>query len=117
MKNNHLFPYVATFLCGLIVYLVIVMATGRSEAWDDGSYYLLGIPFMCAVIFVIAYRFPVRPWRWVLAMTGGQALGALLNGSDFSLLPFAIVFMMFISIPQFITARYAASLALRKADR
>lgn len=116
MKNdNHLFAGAAAFLCGLIVYVLIVAATGRNEAWDDGSYYLLGIPFMCFVAFVIGYIFPIKPWRWALWMAGGQAVGALLNGSSLSLLPFAMVFMTIISIPQFIAARFGARSAIRKA--
>ena len=116
MKNNNdFFPYAASSLCGLAVYLAIIMATGRNEAWDDGSYYSIGIPFMCIAAFVIGYLFPVKPWRWALAMAGGQAIGALLNGSSLSLLPFAVIFMTVISIPQFIAAFFGSKLAAKKA--
>lgn len=116
MKNDtNLFPGAASFLCGLIVYLAIVMATGRNEAWDDGSYYVFGIPLMCVVAFVIGYLFPVKPWRWPLWMAGGQAIGALLNGSSLSLLPFALIFMVIISIPQFVAALFGSRVASRKA--
>lgn len=115
MKNNsHFFPYIASSLCGLAVYLAIIMATGRNEAWDDASYYVLGIPCMCIVAFFIGYRFPIKPWRWALAMAGGQMIGALLNGSSLGLLPFAIIFMAIISIPQFIAALFGARLAAKK---
>ncbi len=107
-------PAAASFLCGLVVYLAIVLATGRNEAWDDASYYVLGIPFMCIVAFVIGYRFPVKPWRWALWMAGGQALGALLNGSSLSLLPFALIFMTVISVPQFVAARFGSRMATPK---
>lgn len=103
---------VFAFLCGLIVYVAIVAATGRNEAWDDGSYYFLGMPFMCVAAFVIGYLFPVRPWRWALWMAGGQTVGALLNGSSLSLLPFAIIFMVVISIPQFIAAYLGSKRAI-----
>lgn len=118
MKNdNHLFAGAASFLCGLAVYLAIVIATGRNEAWDDASYYVLGIPFMCFVAFMIGHSFPTRPWRWALWMAGGQVVGALLNGSSLSLLPFAVVFMIIISIPQFIAARFGSKRAIAKAGR
>ncbi|MCD6681499.1 MAG: hypothetical protein LT102_12745 [Burkholderiaceae bacterium] len=113
-KDDSLFAASASFLCGLIVYISILAATGRIEAWDDGSYYLVGIPFMCFVAFVIGYRFPVMPWRWALWMAAGQAVGALLNGSSLSLLPFAIIFMTIISIPQFIAARFGSRFAIGK---
>lgn len=108
-------PAAASFLCGLIVYLAIVMTTGRNEAWDDASYYVLGMPFMCIIAFVIGYWFPVKPWRWALWMASGQALGALLNGSSLSLLPIAMIFMMVISIPQFVAARFGSRMATPKA--
>lgn len=111
-SDNHHFASAASFLCGLIVYVSIVAATGRNEAWDDGSYYLLGVPFMCSVAFMIGYLFPIKPWRWALWMAGGQAVGALLNGSSLSLLPFAVIFMTMISIPQFIAARFGSRSAV-----
>lgn len=113
--DNHFFAGAASFLCGLFVYLAIVLMTGRNEAWDDASYYVLGIPLMCIVAFAIGYRFPVRPWRWALWMAGGQAVGALLNGSSLSLLPFAVIFMVIISIPQFVAARFGSRMATPKA--
>lgn len=114
-NDDRFFPYAASFLCGLVVYLAIVATSGRNEAWDDGAYYVLGIPFMCAAVFVIGYLFPAKPWRWALGMAGGQMAGALLNGSSLSLLPFAVIFMMVISIPQFIAAFFGSRLAARKA--
>src|SRR5690554_2585356 len=116
MKNNDsFFSYIASFLCALVVYLSIVMVTGRNEAWDHGSYYVLGIPLMVIAVFAIAYHFPVKPWRWALSMAGGQMVGALLNGSSLSLLPLAVIFMVIISIPQFIAAFWGAKLAVSKA--
>ena len=117
MKNNgNLLPYAVTFLCGLAVYLAIVKATGRNEAWDDGLYYFLGIPLMCVVAFAIGNLFPGKPWRWALGMAGGQMAGALVNGSSLSLLPFALVFMVIISTPQFIAALVGSRLAKKSAE-
>lgn len=113
--DDSFFPSAASFACGLIVYLAIIIATGRNEAWDDASYYLLGMPLMCATAFFIGSRFPARPWRWALWMALGQAVGAVLNGSSLSLLPFAVVFMVIISIPQYVAARLGSKRALAKA--
>lgn len=88
--------------------MAIILVTGRNEAWDDGSYYVLGIPIMCLVAFRLGYRFPLKSWRWALSMAGGQTLGALVGGSSLSLLPFAVIFMVIISTPQFIAAAYGA---------
>ncbi|MFA7666581.1 MAG: hypothetical protein WCY32_10730 [Burkholderiaceae bacterium] len=116
MDNDNRFPAgTASFLCGLVVYLAIVMATGRNEAWDDVSYYVLGLPLMCAVAFFIGRRVPVKPWRWALWMACSQAVGAVLNGSSLALLPLAMIFMVIISIPQFIAAFLGARMAVSKA--
>lgn len=116
MKEGDSFlAYVISAVCGLLVYLAIVIATGRNEAWDDGSYYLLGMPLMCLVAFGLGRRFPIRSWRWALSMAGGQMLGALLNGSSFSLLPFAIIFMLLISMPQFLAAFLGSRQAVGKS--
>lgn len=113
--DNRFFPYAATAVCGLVVYLAITVATGENEAWDDGSYYLVGIPFMCIVVFIIGYLFPIKPWRWALSMACGQVIGALLHGSSLHLLPLAMIFMAIISIPQLIAALIGSKLARKKA--
>jgi len=112
--NNDFFPYAATAACGLVVYVAIVIATGKNEAWDDGLYYSIGIPLMSVVAFIIGYLFPVRPWRWALSMACGQFIGALLNGSSLNLLPFALIFMAIISIPQLIASLTGSKLARKK---
>lgn len=113
--NKHIFPYAATAACGLVVYLAIIVLTGRNEAWDDGSYYVVGIPLMCIVAFIIGYQFPTNPWRWALSMAGGQMIGALLSGSSLNLLPLAMIFMAIISIPQFVAAFLGSKIARKKA--
>lgn len=114
-ENNNFFPYAASSLCGLIVYLAITLASGKNEAWDDGSYYSIGIPVMCLAAFVIGYLFPARPWRWALSMAAGQSVGAILHGSSLNLLPLAMIFMAIISIPQFLAAFLGAKYATKKA--
>jgi hypothetical protein len=116
MKNNEtFFPYAASAACGFVVYIALIAVTGRNEAWDDGLYYSIGMPLMCFGAFVIGYLFPVKPWRWALSMACGQVIGALLNGSSLNLLPFAMIFMAIISLPQLIAAIIGAKLARKKA--
>lgn len=107
-RGNDLLPYSAAALAGLIACMAISLATGRREAWDAGAYYSVGIPLMVAIIFIIAWVFPERAWRWTLAMAVGQSLSAFLQGSSFNLFPLAIVFMTVVSAPQFIAGYIAA---------
>ncbi|KAA2284665.1 hypothetical protein [Arenimonas fontis] len=115
-RGNSFFPYAASALCGLIVYVVITVATGKNEAWDDGIYYSAGIPFMSAVAFVLGYLFPAKPWRWAASMAGGQAIGALMFGSSLSLLPLAMIFMAIVSLPQLLAAFIGSKLAPKKVS-
>jgi len=110
-KQNDLLPYALSSLSGLLVCLGIAAITNRNEAWDSDLYYSSGIPVMSLIIFVIAYLFPQRAWRWTLAMAAGQFASALINGSSLSLWPLALIFMAVISTPQFIAGWLGAKLA------
>lgn len=107
-------PFGVSALGGLLVCLAVSMVTGRREAWDSGAYFSVGIPIMCAVIFVIAYRFPDRPWRWAMSMAAGQALALAMAGNSLSLWPLSLVAMTILSVPQFIVGSWAGKLAIRK---
>jgi O-antigen/teichoic acid export membrane protein len=113
-RNPAYVPFGASALGGLLVCLAVSMVTGRREAWDSGAYFSVGIPIMCAVIFVIAYRFPDRPWRWALSMAAGQALALAMAGNSLSLWPLSLVAMTILSVPQFIIGSWAGKLAIRK---
>jgi len=114
-SHDSLFPHAAAGICGFVVYVAITSATGKNEAWDDGSYYTIGVPVMSIVAFVIGYRFPHKPWRWALSMAGGQVLAALLHGSSLNLLPIAMIFMAVISTPQVLAAFIGSKLSPKKA--
>ena len=114
-KLNHQYiPYVASALAGLGVCLAITIVTGRKEAWDSGVYFFVGIPIMCALIFVISYRFPTHAWRWTLSMAVGQSLAIASAAGSLNLWPLSIVAMTVVSIPQFITGFVASLLSTRK---
>ena len=83
-RSDYL-PYAASALPGFFVCLAITIATGRSEAWDSGYYFIVGIPVMCALIFGISYLFPRRAWRWTLSMAVGQSIALALGGGSLSL--------------------------------
>ncbi len=110
-------PYAAAGLSGFFVCLAITMATGRSEAWDSGYYFLVGIPVMCALIFGVSYIFPQRTWRWTLSMAIGQSIAITIGGGSPTLWPLAIFVMAILSVPQFICGLTASNLAQRKRTR
>lgn len=115
MKNpKDLIAYSLAVIAGVAVCLTIAAVAGRNEAWDADIYYSAGIPIMCLMIFVLAYFFPLKPWRWTIAMAVGQFLSALINGSSLSLWPLAMIFMAVISIPQFVAGYLGAKLSPHK---
>lgn len=115
-RSDYL-PYAAAALSGFFVCLAITIITGRSEAWDSGYYFTVGIPVMCALILAISYIFPRRVWRWTLAMAVGQALALVMGGGSLSLWPLAIFAMAILSVPQFVCGFIGSELARRKRSR
>jgi len=113
-STDRFFPHAASAICGFVVYVAITATSGKNEAWDDGSYYTIGVPLMSIVAFVIGYLIPRKPWRWALSMAGGQVLAALLHGSSLNLLPIAMIFMAIISIPQLLAAFIGSKLSPKK---
>lgn len=115
-RNNTWFPFAVSALAGLVVCLAIVMATGRSEAWDSPVYFSVGIPVMCLSVFAVSYLFPVRAWRWTVSMAFGQSVAMLLGGNSLSLWPLAIVAMTILSVPQLAAGFVASRLARRRGE-
>jgi RsiW-degrading membrane proteinase PrsW (M82 family) len=113
---NNVLPYVISFVAGLAICLYITGTSGRREAWDAPEYFTIGIPAMCLVIFVLAYFFPQRAWRWALSMAIGQSVAMVLGGGSASLWPLAIIAMTVVSLPQFIVAMIAGSIAKKRAQ-
>jgi phosphatidylserine synthase len=112
--ENQYIPYVASALAGLGVCLAISIITGRKEAWDSSVYFFVGVPIMCALVFVISYLFPTHVWRWTLSMAVGQSLAIAAGGGSLNLWPLSIVAMTVVSIPQFVTGFVASLLSVRK---
>ena len=80
-QNSEFFPYVASFLAGLVVCLALSIAAGGREAVDTAAYAPLGIPLMAVAILALSYLFPQQSWRWTLSMAGGQMSAMLLTGN------------------------------------
>jgi hypothetical protein len=114
-RSNRYVPVVASALGGFLVCLAISLAMGHKEAWDASVYFSLGIPIMCLLIVVVAFRYPHPAWRWTLWMAVGQAGAISTSGNSLSLWPVAIVAMMLVSMPQFVAGTIASKLARKRA--
>ena len=105
---------ISAFWVGLLVNVAISVVTGRDEAWDSPLYYVVGIPLMCVAIGFISYRFPRNPGRWTFFMSLGQCVAAVVMGGGVGVLIIALLFMMVLSLPQFITAVWTSRMGLSR---
>lgn len=105
---------ISAFWVGLLVNVAISVVTGRDEAWDSPFYYVVGIPLMCVAIGFISYRFPRNPGRWTFFMSLGQCVAAVVMGGGVGVLIIALLFMMVLSLPQFITAVWTSRMGLSR---
>lgn len=87
---------------GGLVTALLIGGTGDSPApWSLVSYYWLGWPLMCLIVYLLARSFPLRPWRWTMSMAVGQVFATiLLGGGDMA--PVALIYTLILSAPQFI---------------
>ena len=112
--RNSILPFALATLAGLAVCGAVTIISGRREAWDLSLYFIAGIPAMCALVFPLAYSFPVKAWRWAVGMALGQSIALLLGGGSLSLWPLAIIAMTVLSLPQLAVAIVAANLRERR---
>lgn len=66
MKKDHWLLLVAA-AGGALVWVLIVVATGKREAWDSGVYFSVGLPAICLLAAVLGFVEPKRTWRWGVA--------------------------------------------------
>lgn len=85
---------------GLVVALLIAGTGGRPAPWSLVSYYWLGWPLMCLIIYLLARSFPRSPWRWTMSMAVGQVFAIILLGGG-SMAPVALIYTLLLSLPQF----------------
>ncbi len=112
-KRQHAVAIAAGFgIC-----MAIGVISGRREPWDSALYFTVGIPLMCLVIAWLAYGYPVRAWRWTLSMALGQSLAMALGGGSLNLWPLALIAMIVVSIPQFVTGLIASRVGARAGRR
>lgn len=96
-----------------MIWVLIVAATGKREAWDSSLYFSVGMPALCALAAVLGFIEPKRTWRWGIAPLAGQFVSMLLMVGPGSLLPLGVIVFGVLSIPLIIAARLAAFVASR----
>ena len=102
---------------GVLTWITVSAASGRTEAWDSGLYFSVGLPVVCIVSMAQGFFESRRPWRWGVAPLAGQFLWMLLSQGPGNLLPLGIVMFGVLSVPSVVAARIGAFVATRLATR
>lgn len=102
-------------IAGLLIALLIGSLADQAVPWTAGLYYWLGWPLMCAVVALVTWRYPLRSWRWVMTMAVGQVFAVILAGAG-DMAPIALIYAIFLSVPQFIVASVLSSRRLTQSS-
>lgn len=83
--------YAVTAAAGALGWIVISLATGRREAWDDEVYFGLFLPLIATIIAWVAFLAPSRAWRWAFVPFVAQALVAFVRNPAGNLMPLGLI--------------------------
>ncbi len=87
------------------------------EAWDVGAYWWTALPLMVVAAGVGGFALGRHPGRIVLALMTGHLLAMLAlapPGTGLGLLPFTLVLLALLALPQLAAAALGARLARRR---
>lgn len=108
---------VVAAVLGIVVWLGVAAVSLEAEAFDDVSYFTIGLPIIGIGCAVLGYRYPVRAWRYGLVAMGTHAVLLLLvatAGDNLSLLPLGLGGLALIALPM-AAAGQAGARAYRKS--
>ncbi|HXV68054.1 MAG TPA: hypothetical protein VD738_03940 [Nitrospira sp.] len=106
--NKDYCLYGLAIVIGIVVWIGVSTVSGRREAWDSESYFLIGMPVVCVASAALGFLAPSKPWRWGVAPLAGQFAWMLLTQGPGNLLPLGLVVFGVLSVPSIITARIGA---------
>lgn len=106
--------YFTALIGGALLWLLTMAISGRNEAWDSPIYWTITYPLCIALSAFLAYREPVRPWRWALAIMLVQpVVMAFTSGGSFGLLPLGLILFAILALPVILAAWVGARFRLR----
>lgn len=113
-ERSSVAPIVIALAVGAALWTAASLTSGRREAWDASVYWALAYPVALVASAVLGYLFPMRAWRWPLALFAGQFVAMVVrNGELGSLWPLGLVMFGVLSLPAVVAARIAARFAVR----
>jgi len=109
-------PLWATILAAAVgagTWWYVAAVTHRREAWDADLYFTLAFPVIAAVVMVLAFLYPWKPWRWAMMPFGAQALAGFAKDPTANLLPLGLIMFAFFGAICAIPALFVARLRAR----
>jgi hypothetical protein len=101
-EPSNLVPAAVAVVAGILAWDLVRLIGDRREAWDDPTYWFIGVPLMLIAAFILGLGYPERPWRWAVTIVAAQALWAMLlafaaDGVP-NLLPAGLVIFLLIAL-------------------
>lgn len=111
-------PYAVAAVAGIALWIGASVLSGRREAWDADIYWTAAYPVSLALCGLLGILWPLKPWRWALALFLAQFVGmAVRNGEVGSLAPLGLILFAVLSLPGMLVAQLGARLRARFVDK
>lgn len=110
-------PVLFAAVVGAALWLAASLLTGKREAWDAGSYWVVVYPLCILACAYLGYVYPKHPWRWALVLFAAQFLAmCVLNRELGNLWPLGLVLFAIIALPGVLAAKLASRLSSRSGE-
>jgi len=111
-------PLLISTAVGVTTWIGIGILSGRVEAWDSNLYWSVGFPFMTIAVLIIAYVWPIKPWRWGFTVIASQAVIGLIQAfPNINLWPLSLITFFVLSLPLILAAYISSTLRKRFDDQ
>lgn len=104
--------YMLAIIGGAVLWQATAIISGKTEAWDDPSYWTVTYPLSIILAGWLGYHYPEKPWRWAFSVMYAQAGLMILSNSDYSLLPLGLILFGLLALPAAGLAQITARLRL-----
>lgn len=99
---------------GAATWIAVSTLGGRREAWDSPLYFTVALPVIAITASVLAYRVPVRVWRWAMFPFWAQALVAFVQDPTANLLPLGLIVFSILGAICLVPASIGAAIGRRR---
>jgi hypothetical protein len=105
-------PWLIAIFAGVMLWLVAGVLSGQREPWDADAYWKGAYPAAMFVCAALGYLWPIRAWRWPLALFEAQLLGMWLRSGEIgNLWPLGMMLLAVLALPGVAVALLAAQWA------